>query len=175
MLKCGFRRTAFMIVRSSKVPALLRGTIVDIETTGVSADRDNLITVGILANGAYRIYQATDGSDMLSALRPILQDLPRPIYAFNKGFEESFLQIAVDRELQLRPYESKDDAIRISGISDPLGHGRWVPPEWHQYEGDGRDDHLDRIIAHNLADLQHEMCLAIVRSWPTSPSSNGDQ
>src|SRR3989441_11736030 len=153
MLKCGFRHTAFMIVRSSRVPALLRGTIVDIETTGVSADRDNLITVGILTNGAYRIYQATDGSDMLRPLRPILQDLPRPIYAFNKGVEESFLQIPVDRELQLRPYESKDDAIRISVISDPLGHGRWVPPEWHEYEGDGSDDHVDSIIGQHLADL----------------------
>ena len=164
-----------MIVQEGKVPALLKGTIVDIETTGVSANRDDLITVGILANGAYRIYQATDGSDLLSALRPILHELPRPIYAFNKGFEESFLQIAVDRELQLRPYESKYDAIRISGISDPLGHGRWVPPEWQEYERDGRDDHLNKIIAHNFADLQHEMCLAIVRSWPTRPSSHGDQ
>jgi uncharacterized protein YprB with RNaseH-like and TPR domain len=164
-----------MIVEEGKVPAILKGTVIDIETTGISAYRDSLITVGILESGVYRIYQATDGSSMLSALRPILHDLPRPIYAFNKAFEESFLGLTIDRELQLRPYESKNDAIRISGITDPLGNGRWVPPEWQAYERDGRDEHLSRIITHNLADLQYEMCLAIIRSWPLNSASNGDQ
>jgi len=154
-----------MIVERARVPALFKGTIVDVETTGLCPKLDRLITVGILRNGEYEVYQATDSSSLLESLRPIFQTLPRPIYAFNKSFEEGFLGIRIDRELQLRLFESKNEAIRISGVEDPLGHGSKVPLEWASYLCDKGRDHLDRIVAHNRADLQFELCLAIVRSW----------
>ncbi len=154
-----------MIVGRNRVPALFTGTILDVETTGLSPSLDRLITVGILRNGESEVYQATDNSSLLDSVRPILQTLPRPIYGFNKSFEEGFLDIKLDRELQLRPFESKNNAIHISGVEDPLGHGSRVPREWDAYLVDGMRDHLDRIVAHNVADLQFELCLAIVRSW----------
>ncbi len=154
-----------MMIERGTSPAHFRGTIVDVETTGLSPRFDRLITVGILRNGEYEIYQVTDGSSLLDVLGPTLQTLPRPVYAFNKGFEEGFLGIHIDRELQLRPFEGKNEAIRISGVEDPLGHGSRVPPEWASYLADGRRDHLERIVSHNFADLQFELCLAIVRSW----------
>ncbi len=154
-----------MLMQRGKVPALFTGTIVDVETTGLSPRFDRLITVGILCNGEYEIYQATDGSSLPDVLGSVLHNLPRPIYAFNKSFEEGFLGIRIDRELQLRPFEGKNEAIRISGVEDPLGHGSRIPPEWASYLADGGRDHLERIVAHNFADLQSELCLAIVRSW----------
>ncbi len=139
------------------------GSIVDVETTGISPKSNRVVTVGLVHGDVCEVFQRTDESDMLAALSKRLRSLPRPIYAFSKGFEESFLGMILDCELQLRPYESLSQAIHISGICDPLGSGRHVPPEWRAYQIDGNIDHLERIVTHNRADLRNELCLAIVR------------
>ena len=159
-----------MIIQRSRLPVVFSGSIVDIETTGISPWSDRVVTVGLVHGNVCEVFQRTDESDMLEALSGRLETLPRPIFAFNKGFEESFLGLVVDYELQLRPYESLTEAIHISGICDPLGSGRQVPPEWRAYQIDRNKGHLERIVTHNRADLRHELCLAIVR---ISESSNG--
>jgi len=154
-----------MIVYRGTVPAEFRGTIVDLETTGLSASMDRVITVGVLHDSTYEVFQASDGRDILEQTRPYLRRLPKPLYAFNKEFEESFLGIELDRELQMRPYERKTEAITISGIVDPLGrHGESVPVEWRTYLETRNKVHLQRIVEHNISDLLDELCLAIVRN-----------
>ncbi len=154
-----------MIVRRGRLPVTFAGTIVDLETTGLSAGVDRVVTVGVLHGEAYEVFQSTDNSDLLRILKPGLEMLPRPFFAFNKGFEESFLGLNVDRDLQLRPYESRREAIRVAGVDDPFnGHGHEVPFEWRAYLADGKREHLERIMAHNIADLRYELCLAIMRT-----------
>lgn len=153
-----------MIVKEGSLPVYFQGTIIDLETTGLSTS-DSVITLGILSGSGYKIFQSTDDSNLLDCLKPVIQAFRRPIYAFNKGFEEAFLGLEVDVELQNMRYERKSDAIHISGLEDPFdGSGRLVPLEWSSYLQDRKSDHLQKIITHNEADLLSELCLAIVRS-----------
>ncbi len=157
-----------MIVQRNQLPVVLQGSIVDIETTGLSPKIDSVITVGLVHNNVCEIFQRTHEADICQLLDQKLRSLPRPIYAFNKRFEESFLGIVVDRELQSRPFESRNEAIQVSGVCDPLGSGLRVPGEWWAYAVDRGLYHLNRIIAHNLADLRHELCLATIRAPETN-------
>ena len=145
---------------------LLRGTIIDLETTGLSPHHDKVISLGVLHDDVYTVIQSSgnDEAQFTSRLKSLMDSVPRPTFAFNKPFEESFLGVGVDFELQNRRFESKREAIRVEGVYDPFdGSGRAVPLEWEQFLIDHRRERLEKIIAHNIADLRYELCLAIMR------------
>lgn len=132
-----------------------------------------MITVGVLHGSRYDVFQASTADEAPLKLNPYILSLPRPRYAFNKGFEESFLGFGIDNELQARPYERKTEAIYIRSLQDPLGRrGELVPLEWQAYLKDGDKTHLHRIIGHNVSDLLEELCLALLMAGQSSKTED---
>ena len=154
-----------LIAVKGTIPAAFKGTIVDLETTGLSPSSCHVITVGVLHGTGYEVYQASAADEVPLDLGSYILSLPRPYYAFNKGFEESFLGFEIDNELQSQPYERKTEAIHVRNLQDPLGRrGELVPLEWQAYLKDGNEGHLHRIIGHNVSDLLEELCLALLKT-----------
>src|SRR6202167_4915410 len=107
------------LVTQGQVPLFFQGTIVDIETTGLSPGSDRIITLGVVCGNQYTVVQSLDASG-LDDVPKMLSAMPRPFYAFNKEFEEGFLGTRIEKELQIRRFEPKKDAIRIAGVYDPF-------------------------------------------------------
>jgi len=157
--------TGTLIVVRGTIPGVLKGTIVDLETTGLSPSSCHVITVGVLHGTGYEVFQASAADEVPLNLGSYILSLPRPHYAFNKAFEESFLGFEIGNELQTKPYERKTEVIYVRSFQDPLGRrGELVPLEWQAYLRDGDKDHLRRIIGHNVFDLLEELCLALVKT-----------
>lgn len=157
-----------MIVVKGAVPVDFKGTIIDLETTGLSPRSNVVITVGILHGTCFKVFQASESGEIPMDFGPYLRNLPRPRYAFNKGFEESFLGFELDEELQSKPFERKTEALFVRLLHDPLDRrGELVPREWEAYLKTADRMHLQRIIDHNISDLLEELCLALVKSSRT--------
>ena len=153
-----------MLVRKRAIPANIRGTVVDLETTGLPQDGAEVITLGTVTGNTMQILQRTDETNFAKIVRAELAKCPRPFYAFNKSFEEGMLGITVDGELQAEKYEKKTRAISVARLYDPFyGSGFEVVKAWHEYGATGRADLLGAIMDHNEADLLLETCLLIVR------------
>ena len=153
-----------MITEIVKLPAFLYGTIIDIETTGLPYEDAEVITLGLISGNKLQIIQRTKEEDFCKQALRLLKGLPRPYYAFNKNFEEHFLGIKIDRELQAHKYERKREAIRIAGLNDPFkGIGTHVVNAWNKYDSTGNKRCLSHIILHNRACLLLEACLVLVR------------
>jgi len=155
-----------MIFREITLPVqLTRGSLVDIETSGLPIEREaEAITIGYVIGNKIHIIQRT-GKDGKQAFLDQLPSLPRPIYAFNKGFEERFLGIKIDGELQLRPFERKREAIRIEGLKDPFnGYGRYARDAWALHIRNDDLSYIEAVMQHNVCCLLSELCLLISRS-----------
>jgi len=152
-----------MITDISKLPAFLYGTLIDIETTGLPYESAEVITLGLISGNRLQIIQRTKEEDFCKQALRRLKGLPRPYYAFNKDFEEQFLGIEIDRELQAHKYERKREAIRIAGLTDPFrGKGAHVVNAWNRYNSTRDKRCLRHIILHNRACLLLEACLVLV-------------
>jgi len=82
--------------------SLDKGTIIDIETTGLNPGKGNLyipashiITLGIYQGDLIRIYQLTKRNyvGFLNICRKIVEKTPKPRYAYAAHFEQSFLGV----------------------------------------------------------------------------------
>jgi hypothetical protein len=143
---------------------LLKGTLVDIETTGLPSNPSaEVITMGFIVGDRLQILQRTK-EDHPSQLPRKISSLPRPLYAFNKGFEEYFLKTEFEKEIQVRPFEKKREAIHIEGVRDPFdGEGLAVTEAWKAYLGSCDPFYITRIMHHNFSCLVSELCLVLVR------------
>jgi len=157
-----------MIVRLKKLPVSLYGTLLDVETNGLLHEPAEVITLGVVSGDRLKIIQRTNEKDFPTQAFKIVKKLPRPFYAFNKGFEEKMLGITIERELQAQEYEKKREAIKIAGLHDPFdGQGFHAINAWNRYISTNNKNHLLQIMDHNEACLLLETCLALVR-WKRS-------
>ena len=152
-----------MLTKRRKLPIVLRGTVIDVETTGLPNRNSELVTLGWVSGDVLQIIQKTVEEDFLEIALKRLEKCPRPYYAFNKAFEKHFLGIEIDNELQAYEYESKRKAIQIAGLPDPYdGKGVHVVEAWNKYCSTGDERHLKPIMLHNQACLLFETCLVLV-------------
>lgn len=172
------------IVREWRVPLLLNGTIIDVETTSIKPEDGDLVTLGMFYGDKILIYQRADPTQegKVEFLRKIdnwKEFCPRPYFAYNKAFEEAWLGTAVDSDLMEKWKREAENHIvdmqtnrkmkwpkvcelislphEYYGLSD-IG-GRDVPELWEQYSRTRDTALLDKIIYHNLYDLIREACL----------------
>ena len=71
------------------------GTVVDLETVGLEPVAGGIFTFGYLSEDVIRIVQAEGESDCVELerfIRDVWETLPRPLYAYNKGFEEKWFR-----------------------------------------------------------------------------------
>jgi len=158
-----------MLIQKRTLPVIVRGTVVDIETTGLPEEGAEVITLGIVSGDQMTILQKTFERDFLKIALEELVKMPRPFFAFNKVFEEATLGIHIDGELQAEAYEKKSRAIAVAKLHDPYnGHGIRVIDAWNRFRQSQNLEHLHEIMEHNESDLLLETCLLVVRhSKPT--------
>ena len=177
-------------IRQEQVDCDFEGTIVDLETIGsfthVSSrrlefgqdyirnyQRIKVTTVGTLSDGVLQIAIAL-GQEHLDKFGKkalsIVSQSDRPLYAFNKPFEEGCLfwisrnMLSFENELQASPRENKERAVqqlKIPSYSDPYrGKGKMCVDAFNK--GD-----LESIAKHNRACLLKERDILRIRGART--------
>lgn len=158
-----------------KLPIKLKGTLIDIETTGLNPDTDELVTFGAITGSRLYIIQRTgeEAKDFLNRIRKEVENCQSPFYAYYCPFESKWLDIPLSRWQEIQPYEyaKKEDMISISQEvrKDSLHTGKRVPEFWNRYLR-LRDDHpqeaaniLQKIMEHNKTCLLKELSLLVCR------------
>ena len=82
----------------------IEGSIVDVETISLNPKLNGIFTFGTLSANTIRIVQAEDESDceaLGAEIKRVWQELPRPIYAYNRKFVEGWLQGAIGSEANI--------------------------------------------------------------------------
>lgn len=145
----------------------LEGTIIDFETTHWDAKKGELITSGFLTKEGIVILQRLELTENEFKKRVIeeIQTKKRPWYAFNKEFEEKFLQISVDNELQQKERESAFGALLEEGLldhynllCDPLFNEE-IPRFWDAWNSTKDKVLVSKIVRHNYCCLAKEYYL----------------
>ena len=159
-----------MIIVNINLPCLIKGCVVDVETTGLTARIGELITCGILRDSGLSVIQRTEesNSEFTKYVNVTLAELERPLYAFNKAFEEGFCHVPISCNLQFYE-ESTYYALKRDGLlslynllGDPL-RGAEVPVFWSAYMSLHEPIFLSKIIRHNYCCLVKEYYLKLVR------------
>ena len=149
----------------------LDGTIIDFETTHWDVKGGELITAGFLSQKGILILQRLKMSEDEFKKRLIeeVQTKKRPWYAFNKEFEEKFLPIAIDLELQQGERESAFRALLEEGLlshydllCDPLFNEE-IARFWEAWKSTQDMVFVSKIVRHNYCCLAKEYYLKLKR------------
>ena len=89
--------------------ALLKGSIIDLETTGLFSSTDMIITLGILRGKRARVYQLTNNEyvKFWGLCVKLVLKAPVPRYSYAAHFEAEWLNIK-DGWQDLSQYEERD-------------------------------------------------------------------
>ena len=82
----------------------IEGTIIDVETVSLNPKPNGIFTFGTFSANTIRIAQAEDESDceaLAAEIKRVWQELPRPLYAYNRKFVEGWLQSAIGAEANI--------------------------------------------------------------------------
>lgn len=172
-----------MIKKEWHVPLSLQGTIIDIETTALDPSDGELITFGVFYNDLIIVFQRTDtseaGRELFEKYLSNWTDFcPKPYYAYNKGFEEKWLNTKIQYDLMAKWKEGAEKIKTENGtlkwprlnelVSFPHKYygieeidGRGVLLLWKEYVLTGDKEKLNAIINHNLNNLASSACLCL--------------
>jgi len=157
---------------------VLDGTIIDFETTHWDINLGELITAGFLSDKGIVIYQRINSTEeeFKKILTSEIRNRKRPWCAFNKGFEEKFLQISIDNDLQQHERESAFGALlnenlldHYSALDDPCFNDE-IKSFWEAYRATKDLVFLSKIIRHNYCCLVKEYYLNLRREKGFDPS-----
>jgi len=145
------------------------GSIVDVETTDILPEHAEMVTFGYLSGNRLGVFQRTGGlSEFERSVKDFTKSLDTPLYAFSRGFEESFLDVKVNVDLQ-NGLESSFAALKTEGLvslynrlNDPLINNE-VPSYWEAYKTLRNPVFLSKIVRHNYCCLCKEYYLKLRR------------
>jgi hypothetical protein len=152
-------------------PSILEGTIIDFETTHWVVEKGELITAGFLSKEGILILQRLELTENEFKKKVIeeIQTKRRPWYAFNKEFEEKFLPITMDKELQQNERESAFGALLDEGLldhydllCDPLFNEE-IHRFWNAWKSTKDMVFVSKIVRHNYCCLAKEYYLKLKR------------
>ena len=102
---------------SIDLPVVIEGSIIDIETRGLEPNEANLTAMGHIKwnkLSAFVIHEE-DEEPYQEEFREWVKDkvsrCPRPLIAYNKFFEEKWLGMKFDRDIQPIAYQAKDKDV----------------------------------------------------------------
>jgi uncharacterized protein YprB with RNaseH-like and TPR domain len=169
-------RVPVTIYHKEIVAGLTKGSILDIETTGLDSIKDEIITVGFLGGNTITVIQRMEASatQFYDMVREELAKLSQPIYVYNLAFEKAFLkaQLGIDldaidvfepwmkrAEAKELKYPKLDDLATVPGhyFGDKSTRGREVPYMWRAYKEKGTATSLALIVRHNMEDLRQTL------------------
>jgi hypothetical protein len=142
----------------------IEGTIIDFETTHWDANKGELITAGFLSKDGIVILQRLElaENEFKKEASMEIQRKRRPWFAFNKEFEEKFLPITIEGELQQYNREAAFGALvdeklldHYVLLSDPLFNEE-IPRFWNAWKSTKEMVLISKIIRHNYCCLAKE-------------------
>jgi hypothetical protein len=161
---------------------LPEGVILDIETTGLDPEEDEIITFGYIRENSVIIFQRTERetSSFYQAIKEELKTIPQPIFAYYAEFEKGFLEKFGFRGMFIDILEPWKTSANELGIKAPkldelvpgpekyMGERRTTGGDiinmWYQYLDSGGIDVLKLIIRHNQIDILQEFAAVLMTS-----------
>ena len=156
-----------------------RGTLIDIETTGLNSDYDEIVVFGYVQENRLEIICRTSKEEdqFITQLAELVSKLPRPFYAYNLSFEKGFLRakgMNIEGLDLFQPWKEKAEELGLKWpkldelfshaehyFNEPVISGKDVPRLWERFLHTGDKDYLQQIIRHNEADLLRELYLLV--------------
>ncbi len=156
-----------------------RGTLVDIETTGLDSDCDEIVVFGYVQGNRLEIICRTSREEepFIAQLAELVPNLPRPFYAYNLSFEKGFLKakgMYIEGIDLFQPWKKKADELSLKWpkldelfshaehyFNEPVVSGKDVPMLWQGFLHTKNKDYLQQIIRHNESDLLRELYLLV--------------
>lgn len=176
-----FNKYPSVVTQSCRLPraqALRKGSIIDIETTGLDPNFDNIIAIGILERNIAKVHQLTKPHyvSFKRYCQRKTEGSPKPRYAYAAGFEQDFLNVQHGlladwedltqyKERQGYDWNSKDydtyirlhlDQCTLTPFHEPDILSREVPNYWQAWLNDRKPKNLWSISYHCLCDLLRE-------------------
>jgi hypothetical protein len=153
------------------ITPILEGSIIDFETTHWDVKKGELITAGFLSKEGIVILQRLELTENEFKKRVIeeIQTKRRLWHAFNKEFEEKFLPIVTDKELQKNERESAFGALLDEGLLDHYGllcdplFNEEVCRFWDVWKKMKDMVFVSKIVRHNYCCLAKEYYLKLKR------------
>jgi hypothetical protein len=105
---------------SENIPAWIQGTIIDLETRGLSVS-SNITALGLIKGDKISCFVIHPDDEMKKQkewrywIKNKISRSPRPYSAYYKDFEEQFLypEIIIDIELQPKSFHKKERAVNL--------------------------------------------------------------
>ena len=156
-----------------------RGTLIDIETTGLDKAHDEIVVFGYIQGSCIEIICRTSREEepFIAQIARLVLELPRPFYAYNLSFEKEFLRakgMTIEGIDLFQPWKEKADRLGLKWpkldelfshaeyyFNEPVVHGKDVPWLWGRFLETGDRDYLQQIIRHNESDLLRELFLLV--------------
>jgi len=150
---------------------LPKGSMIDVETTGLNPETEDIITMGILQKDRAVVHQLTTPpyEPFKTYCHNKADRTPLPRYSYNTGFESQFLNIKEGwhdltqyRERHGYDWHNSDydpyyrvhlDECTFSVFKEPNMRGADIPHTWQEWLTTHKPETLSRITLHCLADL----------------------
>jgi hypothetical protein len=156
-------------MKTIKIPLKLtnlEGTIIDIETTQLDAEKGELITAGLLTSEGMTILQRLEATEanFKKAVAKELKAAKKPWYAFKKDMEEQFLSVKIENDLQLGTEASFGSLLRgglldhYNALCDPCFSDE-IPQFWDAWNATKNLLFISKIVRHNCCCLAKEYYL----------------
>ena len=151
---------------SIDLPVVVEGSIIDIETRGLEPDESNLSAMGHIKwnkLSAFVLHEE-DEDKYQKEFREWVKDkvgrCPRPRVAYNKFFEEKWLGLKFDRDVQPVKYQAKDrDLDNYYGVKPRaifISHLEPMIPNAEMLEAGSLE-----VLKHLVQDLYSELALYV--------------
>ena len=156
-----------------------QGTLIDIETTGLDSNYDEIVIFGYVQGNRLEIICRTSKEEepFIAQLAVLVPKLPQPFYAYNLSFEKGFLKakgMHIEGIDLFQPWKKKAEELYLKWpkldelfshaehyFNEPVISGKDVPWLWQRFLHTGDKDYLQQIIRHNESDLLRELYLLV--------------
>lgn len=166
--------------RMDLLVGISKGTLIDIETTGLDVARHEIITLGFISGNKLCVIQrkVRNKTPFYKEIKDELSKLPRPFYAYNSDFEESYFKTQLGVRVKMvdlmKPWTEIANRKAVKWpkldelVSEPEMYfnitrisGRDIPSLWKAFLSNGDEKLLQMPSRHNRADLLRELYLLV--------------
>ena len=167
--------------------ALVEGAIINLETTGLDYDKDDIIAFGFLQHNIITVIQRVEANrdQFYGIVKEQISDLAQPIYAYDARFHEAFLLAKLHMPIELtdilEPWRSRARAkgMRYPSLDDLASVPRQyfaeiVVPDrqvrllWASYTRTQDKRKLLPIVRHCMEDLRQALYVMTFMEEPSS-------
>jgi len=178
---------AIGLYRKELRAALVEGAIINLETTGLDSDTDDIIAFGFLERNIVTVVQRIEANraEFYDIIKEKLSDLGQPIYAYDARFDEAFLLAKLHMPIELidilepwrsrarakgMRYPSLDDLASVPRqyFAEPVVPDRQVRLLWASYIKTGDKRKLTPIVRHCMEDLRQALYVMTFMEEPSS-------